>query len=110
MSKANKQKGEVTLELGGKKLRLCLTLGSMAEMEDTLGVESLMEVGNVLKKGRTVDIMKVVLALAHGGGHGEVTLEEIGSMPPHIQSISQVIRDCFAAAGFGAPEDNTTGK
>ena len=41
---ANRHRGEITAELGGKPYTLCLTLGALAEIEDAYGGEDLIAI------------------------------------------------------------------
>lgn len=64
----NRARGEVLLEIDGRQVRLCLTLGVLAELEAAFDVVSLNQLGERLAHLSAADIALVVAALAKGGG------------------------------------------
>lgn len=71
----NKARGEVLLDVGGRPVRLCLTLGALAELEAAFDVVSLAELGERLTHLTASDLIAVLSALTHGGGVGLSTAE-----------------------------------
>lgn len=67
---ANGVRGEVVVVLAGKRRRVCLTLGALAEMETGLGVDGLEGVAARMKALSARDLMVVLAALLRGGGEG----------------------------------------
>ena len=67
---ANPLAGEVSLEIGGETRVLKLTLGALAELEATLGADSLVHLVERFEAGRfsARDIAAVLLAGLRGGG------------------------------------------
>lgn len=70
---ANRVRGEVALVRGGRRLKLCLTMGALAEMESALGP----------RRGERLtgnDIAAMLRALLRGGGEIEAaeSVEQLG--------------------------------
>ncbi len=78
---ANRRRGEVAATLDGREWRLCLTLGSLAELETAFGVDDLGQLAERFAGGRLSarDIIAIVGAGLRGGG---ATLgdDEVSSM------------------------------
>ncbi|WP_037036853.1 gene transfer agent family protein [Pseudovibrio sp. JE062] len=66
----NRRRGEILAELGGQKHILVLTLGALAELEDTLNCTSLQQLTERFSEGHlsAADIIKVLGAGLRGGG------------------------------------------
>lgn len=113
MSKAktavNRARGEVLFEAGGVSYKLALTMQAMAEMEDGLGVESIAEVGEKLQGAGTTTVAIVLAALARGGGHADVTAENMRRIDVRFGVAMAAIKAAFEAgarAEQDAPEGN----
>ncbi len=65
---ANAQRGEALLDIDGRPVKLCLTLGALAELETALDVTSIAELGGRLAALTASDLLLVLAALASGGG------------------------------------------
>ncbi len=67
---ANHHRGEASFTLDGRTTALRLTLGSLAELEDSLGATDLVALGERLGSGRLSarDIAAVLAAGYHGAG------------------------------------------
>ena len=66
---SNPRRGEVAVELGGKRYTLCLTLGALAELEHAFGVADLAALGERFAGGRLsardlLTLLAVALAAA----------------------------------------------
>ena len=59
---ANRQRGEIAAELGGKVYTLCLTLGALAELESGFGVEGLAGLAARFETGALSarDLLKII--------------------------------------------------
>ena len=68
---ANPLAGEVALVIDGQCRVMKLTLGALAEVEASLGADSLMALVERFETGRfsARDVMALLLAGLHGGGH-----------------------------------------
>ena len=64
----NRARGEVLLVIEGCDVRLCLTLGALAELEAAFDVVSLAELAERLAQLTAADLLIVIAALAKGGG------------------------------------------
>jgi hypothetical protein len=78
---ANRRRGEIAAELDGKTMRLCLTLGALAELETAYAAEDLGALVERFSRGRlsSMDMMRIVGAGLRGAGH-EISDEEVGRM------------------------------
>ncbi|SNY92803.1 Phage tail tube protein, GTA-gp10 [Cohaesibacter sp. ES.047] len=67
---ANRRRGEVTLILDGSPLILCLTLGALAELEDSMGLANIGELADRFSAGkvRSADLVKILGAALRAGG------------------------------------------
>ncbi|RIJ20387.1 gene transfer agent family protein [Henriciella barbarensis] len=66
----NGARGEVALEIGGKRRVLCLTLGALAEIESVFGCASLAELQARMRGLSASELLRVVGILMKGGGEG----------------------------------------
>ncbi|WP_209425715.1 gene transfer agent family protein [Pararhodobacter sp. SW119] len=66
----NPFRGEVALVLDGQRHVLKLTLGALAELEETLGADSLVDLVERFEGGRfsARDVLALILAGLRGGG------------------------------------------
>lgn len=64
----NRARGEVLLAIDGRDVRLCLTLGALAELEAAFDVISLVELAERLSHLTAADLILVLAALSKGGG------------------------------------------
>lgn len=79
---ANLHRGDVSIELGGQRLSLRLTLGGLAELEDALGTGDLAALGARLGSGSLSarDILVILRLGLNGAGHS-FTDHEIAALP-----------------------------
>lgn len=120
---ANKQRGEVELKAGGEAFILCLTLGALAEIESTFGIEDMTEIGKVFEKPKASQFVALLHALLVGGSEAEganprqkgITIETVRGMQIDLKSALQAVKDTFGAtnmadeppAGEAAPGGDT---
>jgi hypothetical protein len=78
---ANRHRGEIEAELGGKKRTLVLTLGALAELEHAYGGEDLLALAQRFETGRisATDAARVIGAGLRGAGEA-VSDEEVKAM------------------------------
>lgn len=78
---ANRRRGEILARFDGADYRLCLTLGSLAELEDAFGAEDLNALVARFSGGRLSarDMLRIIAAGLRGGGH-EVSEEAVMRM------------------------------
>ncbi len=67
---ANRHRGEIEAELGGKHRTLCLTLGALAELESAFGADDLAALADRFGSGRISarDAIRVIGAGLRGAG------------------------------------------
>jgi len=77
----NTLRGEIEAELDGRPWTLCLTLGSLAMLENALEVSSLNELSEKFSSGKmkASELTQIIYAGLMGGGHS-VTFEEVADM------------------------------
>lgn len=97
----NRVRGEVELPAGGRRYRLCLTLGALAEIETGLAAETMAGLEQRLGAPRARDLIVVLGALLRGGGH-DISDIEVTALPLDVPQAVAAIAACFAAAGLGA--------
>ncbi len=78
---ANKYRGEIEAELGGKRRTLVLTLGALAELESAFGADDLMTLAQRFGSGRLSarDLVRIIAAGLRGAGD-PITDEEVAAM------------------------------
>lgn len=97
----NPYRGEVSLDLDGRRLALRLTLGALAELETAFGAEGLAALGHRLGEGRLAarDLLRLLGPLARGGGAHESDAELAAHLGAQdLPAVVGAIADCFAAA------------
>jgi hypothetical protein len=78
---ANRHRGEIDAELGGRTYTLCLTLGALAELESAYGDRDLIAIAERFEKGRisAADAIRVLGAGLRGAGNA-VSDAEVAAM------------------------------
>ncbi len=68
---ANKHRGEIEARLDGTTVKLVLTLGALAELEDAFGDSDMLALASRFEKGRLSarDCVRVIAAGLRGAGH-----------------------------------------
>ncbi len=90
MSGVNGPRGEVALQLGGREVKLCLTLGALAEIETALGCKSMAELDVRMRALSATDLHIVLAALLRGGEERDV---QAGDVAPGV--AAQAVADAF---------------
>jgi hypothetical protein len=100
----NKRRGEVALQLGEGRYKLCLTLGALAELEDAFAVPDLMALAERFGSGRlsSRDLLTILGVALRGGGHA-LSDDEAAGLPlsEGIEPVAAAIADLLLAT-FGA--------
>ncbi len=67
----NGKRGEITATLGGREWRMCLTLGALAELEETLEEPDLVALAERFERGRMSarELVAIIGAGMRGAGH-----------------------------------------
>lgn len=100
----NRRRGEVALAFAGRDWTLCLTLGALAELESSFGVEDLAALGERFASGRLSgrDLVTILTVALRGGGH-EVTEAEVAALPlaeglePVLAALGDLLVTTFGA-------------
>jgi len=69
--RANRHRGEVEAVIGGERRILCLTLGSLAELETAFAADNLMDLAARFSAGslKAQDMIRILGAGLRGGGN-----------------------------------------
>jgi hypothetical protein len=104
---ANLHRGEIDAVLDGQPLRLCLTLGALAELESTFGNDDMLAVAERFARGRLSarDAVRIIGAGLRGAGH-QVTDDAVARMRAEGGAAGFVdIVSRLLSATFGATDD-----
>lgn len=100
----NRHRGEITAELDGRRRRLVLTLGALAELEDAFGVADLVALAERFGAGRLSarDAARIIAAGLNGAGE-EVDAAAVARMttPGGATGFARIVGELVAAT-FGA--------
>jgi hypothetical protein len=103
---ANRHRGEIEAELGGKRRTLCLTLGALAELESAFGVDDLAALADRFSSGRIAarDAIRVIGAGLRGAGE-KISDDEVAALGSSQAAAGyvRVVVDLLSAT-FGNPE------
>jgi hypothetical protein len=100
---ANHHRGEASFTLDGRTIALRLTLGSLAELEDSLGAADLAALGERLGSGRLSarDIAAVLAAGYHGAGEPMEAVALSHRIPASALGVAAATALQLLAAAFG---------
>jgi len=104
---ANLHRGEIDAVLDGQPLRLCLTLGALAELESTFGNDDMLAVAERFARGRLSarDAVRIIGAGLRGAGH-QVTDDAVARMRAEGGAAGFVdIVSRLLSATFGSTDD-----
>ncbi|MEZ5962003.1 MAG: GTA-gp10 family protein [Hyphomonadaceae bacterium] len=93
----NRARGEVILEIDAHPVRLCLTLGALAELEAAFDVISLAELAERLAHLTAADIIVVLAALTKGGGDA-ISATDLATARIDPRSAAAAVADAFRLA------------
>ena len=103
---ANRHRGEIDVELGGRRWTLCLTLGALAELEGAYGDQDLLSLAERFERGSigARDAIRIIGAGLRGSGHevsdGEVAALAVeGGAAGYIRIVADLLQATFAPAG-----------
>ena len=104
---ANRQRGEITAQLGGAAYTLCLTLGALAELEAAFEAADLVALAERFETGRISanDAIKIIAAGLRGAGT-EISAAEVaalrvdGGAATYVAIVARLLE-----ATFGQEED-----
>ena len=95
----NGARGEVEAVLAGERVRLCLTLGALAEIETGLGAEGFAGLAERMRRLSAGDLAGVLEALIRGGGLDDVAARRLARAAEPKAAAEAVARAFEAAAG-----------
>lgn len=105
---ANRRRGEVGATVAGQPYRLCLTLGSLAELEDAFGVDDLGALAARFGSGRLSarDLTRIFAAGARGGGH-PISDADAAALPvaDGLAEVGAAVAELLEATFGGSPPD-----
>jgi hypothetical protein len=100
---ANRHRGEIEAELGGRRYTLCLTLGALAEIEHAYGGEDLLAIAERFEQGRirATDAIRVIGAGLRGAGHAMTdadvaALQVDGGAAGYLRIVADLLKATFA--------------
>lgn len=107
---ANRYRGEIEADLFGRKVKLCLTLGALAELEEATGGD-LAALAARLGAGKPAmrDLVALIAAGLRGGGEVEAA-REVAALPlaGGLGTYAQIVRRLLEAT-FEPVEDPAPG-
>lgn len=100
---ANRHRGEIDAVLNGTTYTLCLTLGALAELEQTFACESMVSIVERFENGRmkSTDAIQLITAGLHGGGY-DISVSEVANMrveggaKGYVKIIAELMNATFA--------------
>lgn len=103
---ANRQRGEIAAELGGKTYTLCLTLGALAELESAFAASNIAGLAARFESGglSARDLIRIIGCGLRGAGHA-MSDDEAAGLPVlgGLHGYVAIAADLIGAT-FGAPE------
>ncbi|MDB5512500.1 MAG: transfer agent family protein [Enterovirga sp.] len=106
---ANRRRGEVAATIAGRSYTLCLTLGSLAELEDAFAVDDLAALAARFGSGRlgANDLIRLVAIGLRGGGcpvaDAEVRAWPASCAAEIASAVSALLRATFEEADANPP-------
>jgi len=113
---ANAYRGEIDASIGGKTYKLCLTLGALAELEDSYGEQDMVAIAERFQSGRlkSQDAIKIIGAGLRGAGY-VVSDKDVATMPVEggaagsVDIVARLLRATFSTfPGTDDREDTGT--
>jgi hypothetical protein len=100
---ANRHRGEIEAELGGRKYTLVLTLGALAEIEHAYGGEDMIAIAERFEGGRIKASDAIIVIGAGLRGAGEKMSDEDvaklsvpGGAVGYLQIVAELLKATFA--------------
>lgn len=100
----NLHRGEIESNLDGRPLKLCLTLGALAELEAAFGEEDMLALAGRFATGRLSarDAIRIVGAGLRGGGHDladsdVARMQAEGGAAGFVDTVARLLTATFGA-------------
>jgi hypothetical protein len=107
VGRANARRGEVEAMVDGERRILCLTLGSLAELETAFGVDNIADLAAQFAGGRigATDMIAILGAALRGGGN-RVEDEDVRDMriDGGVEGAIKLTAALLSAAFLSGPE------
>ena len=104
-------RGVIDIESGGDPLRLALTLGALAELEEELEVESIQAVIDKVATGSMTVTLTMLEAFARAGGAKDAAARVRAlDLATAQKALKDLLDANFGGAEAGAGEGGTPGK
>jgi hypothetical protein len=97
---ANKARGFVEFDLGGRKVEVSLGLGALAEIEDAFGVESFEEAIDFGDKISARALLKLSFAILKGNGFNLTEAEDAFVRQMSVPELMEVISGLLGASNM----------
>ncbi|MBX3519038.1 MAG: gene transfer agent family protein [Xanthobacteraceae bacterium] len=109
---ANRHRGEIEAELGGKRRTLCLTLGALAELEAAFGADDLSALAERFGSGRISarDAIRVIGAGLRGAGEeisdeAAARLVSANAAAGYVRIVVDLLSATFGVAEKAPPQN-----
>lgn len=100
----NLHRGEIEALLDGRPMKLCLTLGALAELEAAFGDEDMLALANRFASGRlsASDAIRILGAGLRGAGHDLADeavgrMQAVGGAAGFVEMIARLLTATFGA-------------
>ena len=100
----NPYRGEIEAVLNGERYTLCLTLGALAELENALGVNTMVALIERFENGqlKATDVAHIITAGLKGAGHdfsveAVLNIKPAGGMAEFIDIAVRLLKVTFDA-------------
>ena len=103
---ANKKRGEIVIELGGRERVLKLTVNDYAELQERYNDMALIDILSKLEK-MDVKLLRTLIYLAVRHDDKDITELQIGAFEFSLTDIAAAVGECIAASLGG---DSKPGK
>lgn len=106
-SRANRRRGEIEAVIGSERRVLCLTLGSLAELESAFEADNLNDLAARFASGKlkAADMIRIIGAGLRGGGNA-FSDEDAGMLEIEggVAGAAKIVADLLTAAFAPAEE------
>lgn len=106
---ANRHRGEIEARFDGRSMRLCLTLGALAELETAFGDEDMLALASRFEQGRISarDCMRIIGAGLRGAGadvgdDAVAMMQADGGAAGFVAIVAELLNATFAGGGSAA--------
>jgi hypothetical protein len=107
---ANKKRGEIKVNLGGRDRLMKLTLNDFAELQDRYNGQPLVDILATLDK-MDVKVLRALLYFAIRQDDADLTEEQVGSFEFNLTEIATKLGECISLSlNGGQPPGKNRGK